>query len=671
MKLLVEIGTQELPAIPFLKEFNNIAPKWSDILSKFEIKCEFEFFYTPRRLVFLCDNFPQKQPNSVIKHIGAPKNIAFKNGKFTNAALAFAKKCGIYENELKFREIDGKEVLYFEENKEGKNSDEILPLMIENFLKSLNFGKSMRWGEGKFEFIRPLTSLVCVLGDKCVNAEIFGVKSEMSFYPHRKFGYGKVVFKNIDEYFEKLRNFGVILDQNERKKMILLQFDALCKTHQFNIEQDEALLSEVVAISENPTALLGRFNSVFLALPSEVIITSMKINQRYFPVFKNGALQNAFIVVSNAITQDNSLIIKGNEKVLSARLSDAMFFWENDLKTGLNAENLKNVLYLKELGNMAQKEEREAKIALNLAKIYENSLQIANRNDLLTRAIMLSKCDLTSQMVGEFAELQGIMGYYYAKNSGENELVCNAIKEQYLPNGENSALPSNLFSAIVAISSKLDTLAALFEIGKIPNGNKDPYALRRQASGIIKIVLSQDMNFDLREIVNLISEIYPKLDAKLLVDFILERFYGLCNVNASIVKACINSGERDIKRLNSAINALDELSKQADFADKFSTFKRLANIIKGEKIICVDESKFKQNEEIALNLAFKKINLAQSDCKIYLNSLFSLKDKIDEFFEKVMINVDECDIKANRIALVGQIYKAFLKVADIKEINFG
>lgn len=673
MKLLIEIGTEELPAIPFLKECNNITFKWDEILEKQGLKSKFEFFYTPRRLVFLHENFATKQENSLIKHIGAPKHIAIKDGIFTNAALAFAKKCGISQQKLEFKNIDGKEVLYFEELKEGKNTNEILPQMIDELLKSLNFGRSMRWGMGKFEFIRPITSLVCVLGDKLVRGEIFGINCEMAFFPHRKFGYEKIEFKSIDEYFVKLRNFGVILDQVERKKMILSQFEALEKTHNISIEKDSELLSEVVAISENPNALLGEFDKEFLKLPSEVIITSMKINQRYFPVFKNGALKNAFVFVSNAITDDNSLIIKGNEKVLKARLSDAMFFWENDLKTGLNPKSLENILYLKELGSVAQKQEREAKISINLAKIYTNelkNLKLFECENLLSRAIMLSKCDLTTQMVGEFAELQGIMGFYYAQKSGENEFVCLAIKEQYLPNGENSALPSNIFSAIVAIACKLDTLMGLFEIGKIPTGNKDPYALRRQASGIIKIALSQNISFDLREILTPLSEIYPKLDKKTLIDFILERLYGLYDINASIIKACINSGECDILRLHSAINALDKLSKETDFKEKFSTFKRLANIIKDEKIGVVDETKFIHNSETELNNAFKKINLDENSCEIYLNSLFLLKNEIDEFFENVMINIDDKAIKANRIALIGQIYKAFLKVADIKEISF-
>lgn len=673
MKLLIEIGVEELPAIPFLKELPNIETKWKQILEKYTLDTKFEFFYTPRRLIFSHDEFLDKQPNSIAKNTGAPKNVAWRDGAWTKAALSFANKFGISENELKFKEIDGKEVLYYEEEKIGKNSKEVLGEMINEFLTSLNFGKSMRWGNGEFEFIRPITSIICVLGDENVQMNVFGIKSEKAFFPHRNYGYNKINFDTIDEYFEKLAKNGIMIKPCSRKEKILSEFKALEQQNGINIQLDGELLNEVVAITEYPTALLGKFDSEFLDVPSEVIITSMKVNQRYFPVFKDGKLLNSFIVVGNAISDEYSLIVKGNEKVLRARLSDAMFFWQSDLKTKFSSKMLENVVYMKEIGSIEQKEKSEAKLALTLANLYKNELSklnISNINELLEKAVMLSKTDLVSLMVGEFSELQGVMGGYYAKHAGEHDLVCTAIQEQYLPTGENSELPSNIFSSLVALSCKLDTLMALFSINKIPTGNKDPYALRRAANGVLRIVLNENLNFDLDAILNEIAPNYVKFNIKTLSDFILDRMITMYDANTSIIKSCINSGQRDIKKLNNAILALDEISKDESFKDKFDTFKRLANIIKKDQISEANPNLFELDAEKNLHDAFKKINLDEQDYKIYLNSLFDLKTSIDNFFDNVMINVDNEAIKTNRIAIIGQIYKAFLKVADIKEISF-
>ncbi|MBR6952867.1 MAG: glycine--tRNA ligase subunit beta [Campylobacter sp.] len=573
---------------------------------------------------------------------------------------------------IKFKEINGKEVLYHKSIQKGAKSREILPVMINEFLQSLNFGKSMRWGTGEFEFIRPVRSVACLFGSEFLDFEIFGVKSQNGFFPHRNFGYDLIKFNSSSEYFSLLAKNGVILNSSIRKAKILDEFEKIEQETGFKIEIDEDLLDEVVAITEYPTALLGEFESVFLSVPKEVIITSMKENQRYFPVFKNGELSNHFVVVSNAISDDSELIVKGNEKVLRARLSDAKFFWESDLNAEFNAEKLKSVAYLNELGSVYDKELREVAVAKALAKRFDSELRaefVGDYKEALERAVMLSKADLTSTMVGEFSELQGIMGSYYAKTKNEHALVAKAIKEQYLPSGENSELPSGIFSSVVAMAVKFETLFALFSIDKIPSGNKDPYALRRAALGIIKIALNSNLNLDIKSLSDEVLASYKKFDTQKLLNFIKDRLYTLYDFNPSVVKACINSGENDIKKLDSAINALGEISVSNEFKDNFATFKRLANIIKDEKIGSLDESLFENDAEKALNSAFKEIKF-NGDYKAYLNSLFGLKGVIDEFFDKVMINVDDPKIKANRIANIGQIYNAFLKVADIKEISF-
>ncbi|AQW84353.1 glycine--tRNA ligase subunit beta [Campylobacter pinnipediorum subsp. pinnipediorum] len=672
-ELLIEIGVEELPAIPFLKELPNIKTKWQKVLDEYNLKSEFDFFYTPRRLVLSHKNFKQKQDDSNVEFIGAPKHIAIKDGKFTPAAISFAKKCEIQESELSFKNINGKEVLYHQKQVSGKDVKKILPDMIEKFLLSLSFGKSMRWGNGEFEFIRPIRSFLVFLGNEPLEFTKFGIKSENSTYPHRDISYDKIKIENINQYFENSTQRGVILSQDERERIIRKQFEALEKENNINIEVDEDLLSEVVAITEYPTALLGQFESEFLDIPKEVIITSMKENQRYFPVFKNSKLENKFIVVSNSLNEEKSLIIKGNEKVLRARLSDAMFFWKSDLQAPFTPDKLKNITYLKELGTLYDKELREEKIAKILAEKYKNRLTKEVGNDYIekiSRAVMLSKADLTSSMVYEFTELQGIMGHYYAEKKGEDKDIVIAIKEQYLPDGENADYPSTLFSSIVALSYKLDSLVGLFSVGKIPTGTKDPYALRRAANGVIKIILNEGLEFDISEILNEIAKNYNSFDVSTLENFILDRLYTFFDANSSIIKSCIDSKNRDIVKLYNAIQALHIISNEPSFKDNFSTFKRLSNIIKDAKIQDVKEELFESQYEKNLNNKFKALNGNEEKYEERLRELFGLKQEIDEFFENVMINTDDEKIKNNRIALIGQIYLAFKKIADIKEISF-
>ncbi|MBK1973908.1 glycine--tRNA ligase subunit beta [Campylobacter sp. TTU-622] len=660
--LLIEIGVEELPALPLLKELPNIEKKWNEVLKNYKLESEFKFYYTPRRLVFFHQNFKEKQENSFVEFIGAPKNIAYKDGKLSNAGLSFLQKAGISEEELEFKELKGKEVLYYKKYIQGKTSQEILPLMIENFLKSLNFGKSMRWGAYTFEFIRAIRSIACLLDDEVLEFELYGVKSSNKTFIHRSISYDLLSFNNIQAYFQILEENYIILDPKKRKEKILNEFKALEQKHFINIAQDDELLDEIIAITEYPSALLGNFDKNYLEIPKEVIITSMRENQRYFAVFKDEKLSNHFIVVSNSVCKDYTQIIEGNERVLRARLSDAMFFWKNDLKTGLNPDKLSHITYLENLGSMKDKCLREEYIAEILCQIYNN----LNIKDIKT-AIQYSKADLNSQMVYEFTNLQGIMGSYYAKAMGFNEAICLAIKEQYLPDGENSKLPSNEFSSIVSLANKLDTLLGLFSIGKLPSGSKDPYALRRAASGVLKIILNTKKDLDLDMLFSKISKNYKEFNIQILKDFIFERLYTFYEVNASFIKAVLSSKNTNIIYINNAIKALIKLSQKENFNENFSTFKRLANIASKPKYP-LEETLFTQEEEMKLYEAFLN-TLNFNDIEEKLTSLFALKPFIDNFFDKVMINVDDEKIKNNRQVLIYQIYNEFLKIADIKEVS--
>ena len=667
--LLIEIGIEELPAVPLLKELKNIEKKYAKILEKNSLLCEFEFYYTPRRLVLWHREFLVSQPDSVEEFFGAPLNIAYKDNKPTNAALGFAKKCGVTVDELSVATKGGKEVLYYKKDIKGRASSELLNSIINEWIESLDFGKSMRWGSLTKGFIRPIRWVNVMLDDELVDVKLFGVKSAKKTFVHRIANFDAINLTTIKEYFEVLKNGGVELFQDKRRNNILNSFKDLERENGVKIEIDDELLEEVVAITENPTPLLGAFDEEFLKLPPEVIITSMKEHQRYFPVFKDGNLVNRFCVVSNAFTKDFSKVIEGNERVLRPRLADALFFYENDLKNGLSTKGLEKVAFFKGLGSVLDKIEREKRIALTLFNIYKID---AKKEDLVD-AIRLAKADLMSEMVYEFTELQGIMGSYYAKAEGYNDSVVTAIKEQYLPTGEDSPLPSTPLSAIVAMSLKLDTLLALFSIDQIPTGSRDPFALRRAVNGLIRITNKHNLEFDIVKTLSLLAKDYKTVDMQKLESFFLERVKQYYKVNPSIVEAVFASGERELLKIGKKIEALNNLVSSDGFSEIFSTFKRVANITKGmdlTKDLVVDEKLFENSVESELYNAYKDVlSKEYSNYEEYLDALFSLKPYLDNFFNNVMVNAENEAIKNNRKSLIASIYRSILDVADIKEVT--
>lgn len=667
--LLIEVGVEELPAVPLLKQLKDIEKKYVAILEEYSLLCEFEFYYTPRRLVLWHPEFKLSQDDSVEEFYGAPVAVAFKDGEPTPAAIGFAKKCGVSIDELGRGEKGGKEVLYYKKDVKGQESKTLLNEIITKWIMSLDFGKSMRWASNSESFIRPIRWLNVMLGDELVDAELFGVKSAKETYVHRISNFESLKIDGAKEYFNTLKEGGVTLFQDERRKNILDAFSKLESDNSVKIEVDEDLLDEVVAITENPTPLLGSFDEEFLTLPPEVIITSMKEHQRYFPVFKDGKLINKFCVVSNALTDDFSDVVEGNERVLRPRLADGLFFWENDLKNGLSTDGLEKVAFFKGLGSVKDKIDRESKIAHKLFDIYTPD---ANKEEL-SSAITLAKADLMSEMVYEFTELQGIMGGYYAQKAGFSDEVSTAITEQYLPEGEDSELPSTKLSAIVAMSLKLDTLIALFSINQIPTGSRDPFALRRAVNGIIRITEDQGFEFDIIKTVKELLGAYAEFDLSKLEAFILERVKQYYKVNPSIVEAVLASGERELLAIGKKIEALNNIANSDSFKEATSTFKRVSNITKDIDLsadMSIDEALFEENAEKALYSEYNKVvSQNYENYEQELDALLGLKPSLDKFFEDVMVNAEDDKVKNNRKSLVANIYKSILNIADIKEVS--
>ena len=768
-ELLVEILTEELPALPFLKEWGNIAQKWEQALAQVHLQAPCELHYTPRRIAIYSRAFPTRTDSITQEFFGPPLEIAFINGDraqgLSKAGLGFCKKAGVIdsalgeqcgsvanfvkgtdresanlpqkaqsshsptaiprilgeekqaESLLQVAEKDGKEVLYYRKLIAGTPSKQVLGEVVVSFIRSLHFGKSMRWGDaqegsGSESFIRPIRNIMILLGGEPISAKVDSRIFGQSFLPatllHRSYkpqaqdllestfdnaalaqGEKWVKITGIDDYLHKLKNGGIILSADERKERILAQIRAIESAHQVQVKLDSTLLAQIVAITEYPTALLGSFDERFLTLPEEVITTSMKEHQKYFSVYKDGRLYQGFIVVVNALCDDFSAIISGNERVLKARLSDAKFFYRNDCATLLAKEPLASIAYIDGLGSMLEKTHREEIIGAYLARLWEQD------STPITQALALSKADLLSEMVGEFPELQGIMGHYYALAQGLPHDIAQAIKEQYLPSGENSALPSSKISAIVALSGKLESLLGLFSLGTIPSGSKDPFALRRAANGVVKIVLEWNLAFDIKQIlVDLAKECGYAISQENLArlqGFIIERLESILDIPAQIFRSASRGTSTDLCTIASNAKALESLLKRDDREELVAVFKRVANITKdisagklvgsaqkvdssdiGVLLETINTSLLTQPEQ-ALYARLCEIDSAKRGGKLThssdkLAALFDLRDVLEAFFDKVLVNDDDPALRRNRKTLLYAIYAEFCTIGDLKEL---
>ncbi|GAA7827182.1 glycine--tRNA ligase subunit beta [Helicobacter pylori] len=694
-ELLVEILVEELPAQALLNEYKEMPKKLHALFQKHALEVgNIEIFYTPRRLCLLVKDFPLLTQETKEEFFGPPVKIACNHQDKTQGlnelGLGFYQKLGLKDHQhFQTAFKNNKEVLYHAKiHAKEPTKDLIMPIVLE-FLEGLNFGKSMRWGNVEKSFIRPIHN-ICVLfnGENFNDIEVkeYGFKTKQATKVHRQEGFDFIQVDSPKAYFEVLEKNHVILDPKKREAKILQEIKELETKHRIIVEIDRDLLDEVVAITEYPSALLGEFDKAFLKLPSEIITTSMKENQRYFAAFnqksqESPTLHNGFIVVSNAINKDKQKIIAGNQKVLKARLSDAVFFYENDLKKPLDNAPLESVVFVQGLGTLKDKMEREAIIAEYLTQKYASSLNMPLEKalELVGRAVRIAKADLLSEVVYEFSELQGIMGYYYALKQNENELVALSVKEQYLPTSENAPLPSSVFSAIVALSLKLDSLFSLFSVGKIPSGSKDPFALRRLSFGLLKIIAHYGLGFDLKaDLKNLFEKVgvYQSFDLEVLEKFLLERFNNLIDCNPSIIRSVLNTNERDIVKIIQKVKALKRFLDDPKNAQKkellFSAFKRLANINKDRNPNESSEffiSLFKESQEHALFEAFNAIKTSafeSLDSKI--EAYFGLHAPLEEYFKSVLVMDKDIEIQKNRKNFLWSVYQSFLEIGDIKEI---
>jgi glycyl-tRNA synthetase beta chain len=686
---LVEIGTEELPP----KALRSLITAFSNALEAGIDEARLEHgavhaYASPRRLAVLVEQLGAGQESQTKSQKGPPVSIAFdSDGNVTPAGQAFADKCGVAVDKLGRNKTDKGEWLSCDIVEAGKKTAELMPDLIEAALAALPIPRRMRWGAGEAEFVRPVHWVVLLHGSTVIKAPILGITAGNKSRGHRFHSSQPVVIKSAADYLQALESDGhVIADFERRRKLVKEGVEALAKEAGGSVVDGESLYDEVTALVEWPVPITGSFDEEYLALPRECVISTLTGHQRYFPVAnKAGDLLPRFITVANLESTDPDQVRDGNERVIRPRLADAAFFWDSDRRTPLAArqEALREVVYQRGLGSLHDKSARTAAIAAAMA----DALDV----DAVTvqRAAELAKCDLLTGMVGEFPELQGTMGRYYATSDGEPQGVADAIAEHYLPRFAGDVLPTAVDGQILAVADKLDTLAGVFSIGKTPSGNRDPFGLRRAALGIVRILIECGLDLDLKALLETAVAKQPKskieadeLSASLyafiterLRRYFLDRDNALATETFDAVLARRPASLVDFERRLSAVQAFIELESAASLA---AANKRVANILKKAEhsdATAVKEKLLADPAEVALwtELSAAKTAVAPMlEAREYtgaLTALAGLRETVDRFFDDVMVMADDKATRNNRLALLAEMRALFLDVADISRLS--
>jgi glycyl-tRNA synthetase beta chain len=678
----VEIGTEELPP----KALKTLATAFADNITEELAKQnlshgEVSWYAAPRRLAVRVNQLALQQQDKVVEKRGPALAAAFDaDGQPTKAAAAWAASNGITADQAERLETDKGAWLIHKALIKGENTASLLPAVITTALAKLPIAKPMRWGNSTAEFIRPVHTVTLLLGDDVVPATILGKESGRVSYGHRFHAPALVEIKNADAYLSTLEQSYVIADFAKRKAIIAENVAAQAKALNGVALMDDALLEEVASLVEWPVVLVGSFEERFLQVPAEPLISTMKDNQKYFPlVDNNGKLLNKFIFVANIASKDPSQIISGNEKVVRPRLSDAQFFFVTDAKTKLvdRLPALSTVLFQQKLGTLLEKSERIAKVAAFIAGKIGADVTHAER------AGLLSKTDLMTNMVGEFPEVQGVMGMHYARLDGEAEAVAVALNEQYKPRFAGDSLPSQLEACAVAIADKMDSLVGIFGIGQAPKGDKDPFALRRAAIGALRIMVEKQLPLDLIELIEFSKTTFgDKLTqasvSDEVLDFMLGRFrawyegegFGVDVIQAVLARRPTNPADFDRR-----VKAVAEFRKLDAALALAAANKRVANILaKVTEAIpaSINSALLSEEAEQALYKAIVAEQAYQKTVSSYaegLSHLAAMRDVVDQFFDKVMVNADDAAVRLNRQALLQQLRELFLRVADISVLQ--
>jgi glycyl-tRNA synthetase beta chain len=687
--LLVEIGTEELPPKALRGLMDAFAASLGAAIDEARLaRGAVTAYASPRRLAVIVNELVASQEDRRLSQKGPPVAVAFDDaGKPLPPATAFARKCGVEVGDLGRIRTGKGEWLAAEMVEKGKTAAELLPGLVEKALAELPIPRRMRWGAGDAEFVRPVHWVVLLHGTSVVDGTIMGIACGNTTMGHRFHSSGPIVIAAPSAYLETLEREGrVIADFGVRRELVRKGVEASANAANGHIVDGEALYDEVAALVEWPVPLLGRFDEDFLALPREVVVSTLTGHQRYFPVADDsGELLPTFVTVANLESRDPDKVRDGNERVIRPRLADAAFFWDSDRRRALSTRRdaLRDVVYQRGLGSLYDKSARTAEIAGWLAE------RLGAEKAPVERAAELCKCDLLTGMVGEFPDLQGTMGHYYAISDGEPEAVAIAIGEHYRPRFAGDALPATDAGRILAFADKLDTLAGIFAIGKKPSGNRDPFGLRRAALGVIRLSIECRMDLDLKALIKLAVELQPagKEDPQLLAEslytFITDRLRRYClDRDAALavetfdaVTARQPSSLVDFELRLHAVQAFLELDEAQSLA---AANKRIANILRQaefnetsdiDKTLLDEGAERKLYDALVAAEATVRPLLDQRDYTRALRELAALRQPVDTFFDDVMVMADDAAVRNNRLALLAGLRTLFLDVADISRLS--
>ena len=670
---LLELGTEELPPKLLLKLSNALKENLSSELEKLSIKSDsIKAFATPRRLAISISELQSKQQDQVLE----------KKGPSTQspemAINGFAKSCGVDVSELEKKELGGKEYFYYSKEETGQSVSELLPEAIEKSIKDIPITRAMKWGSSDYSFVRPVHWLVIMLDKDIVPAKIMGLESNR-ITKGLRFIDPIIELKHAKDYEQVMSDKAQILvDFAKRKELIRDQVLSVAQKNNAEVVIDELLLDEVCALVEYPRAFSGSFDKKFLDIPQEAIISAMKSHQKYFHLVDiQGQLLPLFISVANIESSNIKAIVDGNERVIHPRLADSEFFWNQDKAKKLEERlpDLDSVMFMKSLGSMGQKAKRIESLSSNISDLVGFDQKAS------ARAGLLSKSDLLSEMVGEFADLQGIMGGYYATNDGETQAVSVAIREHYQPRFAGDKVPSTNEGLVVAIADKLDTISGIYGIGQAPTGSKDPYALRRLALGLLRILLEAKIELNLKSLIDYSLNLHLKeVDRSCgddIYSFMMDRlkaYYKDANIDSNVYEAVLAVSPESPLDFHLRVEALNEFTQIENSKSLIEANKRIANILKdsNEKNETLNPKILIDDSEIKLFNASESLSKKLSGSKDYqevMKSLIDLKDSIDSFFDNVMVNTDDDKLKSSRLALIRKIRLLFLSVADISYLS--
>lgn len=684
--LLIEIGTEELPP----KALSALSSAFLESVSAQLAKAGLAFdsilpYATPRRLALLVQQLATQQSEQRIVKTGPAVQAAFAaDGTPTKAAEGFARSCGVSVAELQQRQDGNVLKLAYESVQPGATTAELIPAFVKQALDQLPVPKRMRWGSSRNEFVRPVHWIVLLFGNTVIDAEILGIQASNRTRGHRFMHPAEIVLDTPADYAERLRKPGrVIASFEERRTEVRKQVEAEGRKHMAVAMIDDGLLDEVTALVEWPVALTGSFDKAFLSVPKEALISSMKEHQKCFHLLnKEGGILPNFITLSNLVSRDPAKVIAGNEKVIRPRLADAAFFYSQDKKHRLEDRiaKLKTVVFQQELGTVYDKSQRVARLACYMAE------QLGANVGYARRAAEIGKCDLMTSMVYEFAELQGIMGYYYAVQDGEPEEVARALNEQYMPRFARDALPETTTGMVLALAERLDTITGLFGIGQPPTGSKDPFALRRAALGILRIIIEKNLGLDLAPCIAQAIGGFAALSKAdnleaTVQDFIFERlraWYADLGIGADVFQAVAAVRPTRPLDFDARIKAVSHFGALPQAQALAAANKRVSNILaKSESAtlptfvagLAQEPAEQALAGELAALVTLVTPELQKGNYTAALSAMAALQPAVDGFFDSVMVNVEEAALRNNRLALLHQLRALFLQVADISHIQ--